>query len=110
MVTEVNNSSPAVMAALEQRGMKLDKTANGSMPVEVPSTGATGDSVKLTELAARLRDLGNSVENQPVVDRQRVEQLKKAVNEGSYKVDSQAVASKLASFEALLAPAPEGAA
>lgn len=107
MVTEVNNSSPSVMAALEQRGMKLEKTANGSTPVEVPTTGAAGDSVKLTDMAARLRDLGNAVENQPVVDRQRVEQLQKAVNEGSYKVDSQAVASKLASLEALLAPAPE---
>ena len=107
MVTEVNNSSPAAIAALEQRNVKAAKT--GDSPANAPEIPATGqtDSIKLTDLAARLRELGKSVENQPVVDRQRVEELKKSVNEGTYRVDSGQVASKLASFEAMLAPTPE---
>ena len=69
MVSEVNNSSPSLISALEQRGLKLEKVGSaGAAPSVAPASG-NPDTLKLTDLGSKLRELGAAVENQPVVDR-----------------------------------------
>lgn len=63
---------------------------------------ASSDTVTLTETAARLRDLGNSLSALPITDTQRVEAVKKAIEDGDYKVDAGRVANKMIEFEKLL--------
>jgi negative regulator of flagellin synthesis FlgM len=43
----------------------------------------------------------------PAVDGKRVEQFRQAIADGSYQVDADAVADKLANFEAMLS-GPQG--
>ena len=69
-----------------------------------PSTTST-DTVSLSENAVQLGKLENAVATAPVVDTQRVEQLKKAINDGSYVADPAKIADKLMQFESLLKPA-----
>ncbi len=106
MVSEVNGSnSSSVVTALEQRALKVDKTA--------APTGAQGpfqqsaDVVKLTDLASRLQELTQAVAEIPEIDRERVNTFREAIANGAYQVDAKAVADKLVGFESVLSGAPK---
>ncbi len=103
MVSDVKNStSSSIITAMDQRMVKLEK----SPAVSATEQGGTGETLKLTDLASRLRDLTQSVADVPMVDKQRVDQFQQAVNDGSYRVDAQQVAEKLYGFESMMTGAP----
>ncbi len=70
------------------------------------STGksSVGDTVSLSDTAVRLGQLGVAVENQPVVDTKRVEQVKQAIMDGSYTVDPTRIAEKMMELDMALKP------
>jgi flagellar biosynthesis anti-sigma factor FlgM len=105
MVSEINSatsSNAAAVAALESRVLKT----NAQQAVTTPAIPSSKEGIDLTNLASRLRDLTQSVADQPIVDKQLVTEFQKAVNDGTYRVDPPAIADKLASFEALLTTGP----
>ncbi|MBP3863636.1 MAG: flagellar biosynthesis anti-sigma factor FlgM, partial [Pseudomonas sp.] len=57
-------------------------------------------SVHLSQEAQQLQKISDSLRDQPVVDKNRVAELKQAIADGSYKVDSDRIASKLLDMEA----------
>ncbi len=63
---------------------------------------STADTVSISDNAAQLGKLGNTVDSTPVVDAQRVEQVKQAISDGTYEVDATKVADKLMQFESIL--------
>jgi negative regulator of flagellin synthesis FlgM len=69
-----------------------------------PETGqsSTADTVSLSDNAMQLGKLDSSVAATPVVDTQRVEQVKQAISDGTYEVDPEKVADKLMQFESIL--------
>jgi len=103
MVSEINGSTPSVVTALDSRVTKIDRPQSAT-PAQSPSGP---DVVTLTDLGSRLQSLTQSVADVPVVDGKRVEQFRQAIADGSYQVDAQAVADKLANFEAMLS-GPQG--
>ena len=61
---------------------------------------AKQDSVTLTPQAQRLSQVQHSLANAPAPDNSaRLEALKKAINEGSYQVDSDRLAANISRFE-----------
>lgn len=60
---------------------------------------STVDTVSLTDTAARLRGLENTIASLPVVDSQRVEEIQQAIANGVFEIDPQAIADKMLAIE-----------
>ena len=99
MAIEINGwPSPQAKIAGEGSQTKAGQQEAGATPSGQPNT-PTADTVSLTGTATHLKTLEAVMASLPVVDSQRVEQLRQSVSSGTYRVDSQRVASKLVSFE-----------
>lgn len=73
-----------------------DKRATDTQPVQ---QDVATDKVSLTDQAAQLQTLKQAVEGVSSVDSNRVEALKAAIEDGSYKVDSQKLAQNMIDLE-----------
>lgn len=67
-------------------------------PTVAPAT-RQGESVQLSSEAQGIRKLEQELAKQPEVDSDRVARIKEALDNGSYQVNSRAVAEKLLGFE-----------
>jgi negative regulator of flagellin synthesis FlgM len=102
MPIEINGLSITVLKNPKE-GPQVDIGCNKLTPAQ-EETGkpSSSDTVTLTDTAARLRALGNTLSALPVTDTQRVEGVKKAIEDGDYTVDAGRVAQKMIEFEKLL--------
>lgn len=62
----------------------------------------TNETVSLTETAAQLQTLTLELQSLPVVDSQRVENVRQALHNGSFEVNEERVAEKLTQLEQLI--------
>lgn len=62
-------------------------------------TPSTVDTVSLTDTSMKLRSLENRIESLPVVDSQRVEDIRNSVENGTYGVNAENIADKLIESE-----------
>ena len=105
MIDEVKSNHAASVQHLSSRSQttELNKGLQQGQQGETPATTNTQADLSLTDTAAKLRQLEAQVANQPVVDSQRVDSVKKALADGSFSIDSNRIAEKMAQFEKLLA-------
>lgn len=70
-------------------------TASADSPAATPRTG---DQLKLTESAQALQMAGQKQDAAPI-DSKRVEQLRRALADGSYKIDASRIADRMISMD-----------
>ena len=66
------------------------------------SVSASIDQVKLTDTAQKVDQVISSLASEPIVDRQKVDEIKSALAEGRYEVNSSVIADKLIEIDELL--------
>ena len=75
-------------AAVAEERSRVQKQA------EQPKPGASS-SVKLSSLSSQLREIEAGMDKAQAVDGKRVAEIKKAIDEGRFEVNSSAVADRL---------------
>lgn len=86
--------------------MKIDKTiqpvttvsvSEGKRRVDITSSPAIGqdNTVHLSPNAAKLQNIDHSSASNAVVDSARVQEIKQAISEGSFKINPEVVADRL---------------
>lgn len=87
-------SSPQSQRAAEGAKVEVSRTEPTVGQQETGSSAAT-DTVSLTDTAARLQKLENTIAELPVVDTQRVEDIRNAIASGDYEATPASIAEKM---------------
>ena len=78
-----------------------DKSSGDARSSEAAEAGGA-DQLTLTQSARSLQKIAAAVANAPVVDANKVESVKLAINSGTYNIDAGRIADKILQFERLL--------
>jgi len=99
MTLNINNlnGSSQVKQKLEQQSQVKQQAVQQSGAEQTKA--ARQDSVSLTPQAKQMSELQKKAADAPVIDQKKIEQLKKAISSGEYKVDPEKLAANIASFE-----------
>lgn len=101
MTIDISNSGhlpPALGSAVAGHANAAPRNDTANVTGE-PGKTKSGDTVSLTGTAQHLRQLEHSLAQQPVVDAQRVEAVKRAIDNGTYQIDPSRIASKMIDLE-----------
>jgi len=102
-----NNRIASIAAHISGQGAAVENRNTAPRGQDAPpATGSGGaDRVSLTGQAHQLRALESGLESQPVVDSQRVEAVRSAVEQGTFTINPERIAEKLISLEQALTDA-----
>jgi negative regulator of flagellin synthesis FlgM len=105
MVNDVKGSSANIAnnAAYQAKNTKLEQAKQGAVASSTQQANslksAEKDSVALTPQAKQLKDLQKKIADSDGFDRKKVDDLKKAITNGEYKINYETLAAKIAKFE-----------
>lgn len=86
-----------------ERSQKDDAAGSATERQSAVKSGGTlaDDTVKLSGTAQTLQSQQSKIGNLPDIDMDKVEQIKKAISAGEYKINSQQLANNMASMDSL---------
>lgn len=97
MVIDIKNLTHPVANGTAD-GRPVDRQDSDGRPAPTATDGGTppqNDRVELTEAVRRLAALESSIRDLPVVDSQRVEALRRAIERGEYAIDPAQLSDRL---------------
>jgi len=103
MEIENNRIASLVTPSSGQSG-SVENQQNGHDKTSSENTSGS-DRVSLTGDASRLQELERQLQSQPVVDSQRVDAVRSAVENGTFEVNPERIADKMMSLEQALTDA-----
>jgi len=105
MAIEINNNIPPATSQGVDSGNRSQATENQSdkaKSADSSNSAKSADQVSLTHTAQTLRELAETVAQESVVDTDKVNAIKQALMDGTFEVDAERIAGKLADMEKAL--------
>ena len=103
MPIEINGMPPSKVPSSSD-DPQVKQTVEQPAAQQESGKSSTADTVSISDNAVQLGRLGGDLVDTPVVDTQRVEQVRQAIKDGSYEVDPARIADKLMQFESIMKP------
>lgn len=85
-----NSMQPITGVSVNDGQRRVDKTKSAEA-----SPGQTENNVHISAQSSRLQSADSSASSNAVVDTARVHEIKQAINDGTFKVNPEAVADRL---------------
>lgn len=95
------SSQPLLTSTKGAKSGAVERTGSPLRQAETADTAST-DQLTLTQSARDLQQAAAAVANTPVVDANRVDAAKRAIDNGTYQVNSGRIADKLLQLDQLL--------
>ncbi|MDI9245271.1 flagellar biosynthesis anti-sigma factor FlgM [Marinobacter sp. CHS3-4] len=89
---QVNNQRPSADKA---SGSQAPNQTGAEQQAKSQATNARGENVNLSSQAKNLKQLEQQLGDYPEMDDDRIEQIRSALENGSYKVDAEKLAQKM---------------
>ncbi len=93
-----NNAAQPKKAEDQGKVSIVDKNTTNSQN-QSGKVSLTPDSVNLTGSAMRIKALEEQIARLPIVDTQKIEQIKNSINDGSFEFNPERIAKKMIDFE-----------
>lgn len=95
MTININNLNNQAQVNQNKQMQGHQQKASVDTQVKQPNV----DSVSITAQAKQLNKLQKKASDAPVIEQEKVAELKKAIASGDYKIDPQKLAASIAKFE-----------
>lgn len=95
-INDVSHSQPQKPGEGQTAGEAQGKAG---APNRTGSPAAASDTVNITQTAQQLSEMHDAMATIPVVDTQRVQEVRAAIENGTYEVRPERIAEKLLSLE-----------
>ncbi|WP_171014030.1 flagellar biosynthesis anti-sigma factor FlgM [Chitinivorax sp. B] len=103
-----NSGKPITPSGVKPGVTRLPTGSDSKTDTSEAGSKAKADNVELTSTSLRMQALESSLSKQPTVDTARVAEIRQAISEGRFKINTDAIADKLvASVKELLAKRDE---
>lgn len=95
MAIEFNNRVLPSQTRITDRGSTRSEGGNGESGAIRGPGGASDDKVSFTDVASRLQSLEAAMAKEPAVDPHRVEAVRQSIEDGTFEVNAESIASRL---------------
>ena len=100
-INSVTHSRPSQVSS-EDRQPNDGRTEVSAQQQSESGKNTATETVSMTDAAVNLKKVSKELARLPVVESKRVEEIKKAIENGDFEIDSVVVADKLIGMEKLL--------
>jgi negative regulator of flagellin synthesis FlgM len=98
-INNLNSNNPVQQKQQTQAKEALTQSTQQTESRSSQVKSASQDSVSITPQAKQLNELQKKASEGPGISQKKIDELKKAINEGDYKVDPEKLAASIANFE-----------
>jgi negative regulator of flagellin synthesis FlgM len=98
MAININNLNASNQVQHTQQNQVKQQSAQAvSSNAQVKNSGQ--DSVSITPQAKQLNELQKKAADAPVINQKKIDELKKVISSGEYKINPEKLAASIANFE-----------
>ena len=94
VIVKIDGNLRSIQSGQVSEGQQGRSSKSGGATASQPGAG-NGPRVQLSPLGSQLAGIEQSLANVPVVDTQKVEEIKQAISDGKFKVNPDVIADKL---------------
>ena len=99
MAIEFNNRVLPGQTRINERTSPQTEGNKGESNAARGPGGSADDQVSFTDVASRMQSLEAAMAKEPAVDPHRVEAVRQSIEDGTFEVDAESVASRLMEME-----------